>query len=125
MKKLLILFFVFTVAQAAFPVDVRLTWTDPVEYVDGTPLDADAELIAYEAYCEKNSLEVMRDTWQKVAGVTVRDFPGAFDGAGTYICFLRVQAINLQWSDYSDPATKKVTGKPGKPIIIDFEATRS
>jgi hypothetical protein len=57
-------------------------------------------------------------------GVTEKLFPGAFDGAGTYVCQLRVQATNELWSAWSNEASKKVTGNPNAPVIIEFDAGR-
>jgi hypothetical protein len=112
-------------ALAAFPVDVRLTWTDPVQYEDGSVLVPDTDLVQYEVYCEKNQAEVFRQSWPKEVGVTTASFAGAFDGAGTYTCYLRTQAQNGGWSVYSAPATKQVTGNPNAPVIIEFEASRA
>lgn len=111
-------------AHAAFPVDATLIWTDPDSYTDGTPLNPDLDLVQYEAVCTKSGAEVFRQSWAKEVGVTSKAFPGAFDGAGTYICTLRTQATNGLWSDPSNEASKKVTGNPNAPVIIEFDAAR-
>ena len=111
-------------ASAAFPVDIRLSWTDPVQYEDGSSLVPDTDLVQYESYCEKNQVEVFRQVWPKEVGRTDAFFAGALDGSGTYTCYLRVQAQGGGWSVYSEPAVKHVTGNPKAPIIIEFDAAR-
>jgi hypothetical protein len=106
-------------------VDFRLVWTDPTQYEDGTVLVADTDLVQYEAYCEKNAVEVFRQAWPKEVGVTEVFFAGGLDGSGTYTCYMRTQAQNGLWSVYSAPAEKHVTGNPKAPIIIEFDASRS
>jgi hypothetical protein len=127
MRKLLMLgalmFLGTNVAHAAFPVDFQFRWTDPVEREDGTPL-VETELASYEAYCLKSGAEVFRATWNKELGVTTRLFVAAVDGAGTYDCQMNVTDTEGRTSVWSNVASKKVTGNPNAPVIIEFNAGR-
>jgi hypothetical protein len=120
----LVMFLGTQVASAAFPVDFLFRWTNPTEREDGTALTID-ELASYEAYCLKGGTEVFRQSWAREGTTTERFFPAAVDGAGTYDCQMNVTDTEGRTSVWSNVATKKVTGNPNAPVIIEFGAGRS
>lgn len=129
MKRLLVLcifLLAAPIAGASFPVDLHITWTDPVERTDGQPFDADTEAQGYALECTKSPTDavVYTSAWAKEVGVTENWFPGAFDGPGTYTCRILIRDQDGRSSVWSDPATKKVTGNPNAPVIMEMNLSR-
>ena len=126
MKKLLALLALLAApAEAAdFPRDIPLTWTNPTEYTDGSPIQAGELESVYLACFRQNDLAtiVAEDlvVINPVVGSTQSyTLVGAAPQPGTYLCFAKANTVDGVASDWSNEKVIKFTGKPLPPVVIN------
>jgi hypothetical protein len=117
MKNVVRVIALLLVSTLVFSLDGTVSWTPPVEYVDGTPL-LEQELDFYTLYCD----DVVVATIDNVIGQrsAVVDMSALTEGSHT--CALTVTALNGQESGYSNIVNftvgPRVPGVPADLTII-------
>lgn len=113
-------------AQAPdYPRDITLTWTNPSQYVDGSPIEAgDLESIRIEcANQAQPTVLVVNETFPDngEGAQQSNTWVGVIPNPGNYICYGWAIVVGGISSDASNPATKKYVGTPLPPVILTFD----
>lgn len=102
-------------APLALAVDVTLTWQNPTEYMDNTPLppsEIQATELTWGACNDLNPPELKASvqgtlTTYKVQGLS----------RGEWCFYARTVVISGERSEWSDPALVVFTSKPKQPVL--------
>lgn len=113
------LFSVGAQAQQDYPRDLTASWTNPSEYIDAT-LIQDGDLRGTRIQCERHDGTIVIDEEVPIGSNLPGDpqsfvFVGAIPQPGTYTCLSYAVTIDSIFSDASNPATRRFTGKPLPP----------
>jgi hypothetical protein len=122
MKYILPLLLIPMIAFGAnFPRDLTLTLTQPSEYEDGSSIEL-GDLVSNRFLCTRqDGTEVVNESRPVTTGPGEFEefvFVGVIPGPGTYTCNAWASTAELE-SLASNDATKKHTGKPLPPIVIE------
>lgn len=119
----LLLLYTAGALAADYPRDITLSWVNPSEYEDNTPILA-GELTSARIECFRNNdtVPVLERTFA-VTGVGLpqaETMVGVIPSPGTYTCYGYAVVVDGTESVASNAATKKYIGKP-KPLTITIE----
>lgn len=104
-------------AQTQYPLPLELQWQNPALYVDGTDIGPD-ELRGTAFICSRHSgEEVINEEIPSAGPGTVQSTVFQVNQPGTYTCYAYAITVDDIYSDASNPASKKYTGKPQKVIV--------
>jgi hypothetical protein len=104
-------------AQAQYPLPLELQWQNPTLYVDGTDIGPE-ELRGTAFICSRHSgEEVINEEIPSAGPGTVQSTVFQVSQPGTYTCYAYAITVDDIYSDASNPASKKYTGKPQKVIV--------
>ena len=105
-------------AQQSYPRDITLSWTNPDQYVDFTPIEpGDLESIRVECFRQNDVTPAftasVADNGEGL--FQTETFVGVIPQPGTYNCVAYAIVVGGEESDASNEALKKYTGKPLPP----------
>lgn len=113
----LLLFPFAALSQSQYPLLMELKWVNPTLYEDGTDIGP-GELRGTALICSRHSGEEITNVEVPSTG------PGAtqvvvinIEAPGTYTCYAYAITVDDIYSDASNAAEKKYTGKPRKVTL--------
>jgi len=109
MKRWLLLLLLLPIQALAFE-SKTFSWTDPTEFTDGAPLDADADILEYHLECDAGPESRYHIT--NAPGLTIWTSPDGAFPVGTYNCHI-IAVVDGASSDPSNTVT--FTIDPSKP----------
>ena len=121
MSKYLILLGLLPAAALAatdYPRDITLNWTNPSEYVDGSPIEAgDLDAIRVECYRGNDTVPTFTSTVPDNGEGLLQSetYVNAIPSPGTYSCVAYAIVIDGTESDASNSTLRKYIGKPMPP----------
>ena len=109
----------------------QVTWTGPIIFDDGSPLDFLLDITKLEFQCSNDDFVsiVLDEQWDNdslivttgVADQYMRNADGGLPNSSTHVCRHRVAIddplTGLLWGDYSFTVPFKIRGKPGKTVV--------
>ena len=120
---ILLLLFVTSIvyAQQDYPRDLELSWTQPTQYTDGTPIGT-GELRGVLITCwrsnDPNTLVIEQErTAPTPGGQYSYNFVGVIPQPGTYNCVAYAVTLDDIYSDMSNTIDRKYTGKPNPQTL--------
>ena len=105
-------------AQQGYPRDITLSWENPSQYVDGSPIEAgDLESVRIECYRQNDPTPAFTSTVPDTGEgqSQTETFTGVIPQPGTYNCFAYAIVVDGTESDPSNQTDKKFIGKPLPP----------